>query len=76
MTFHFNIYLSGFPPNVVAITLGYHIDYLPDGTCRFSQPARISELYFAHKEEIDQFRSPTIPMSSAFSDADQDNSPP
>jgi hypothetical protein len=53
--------------------LGLHMEYLVDGSVLFTQPRRIQELVDEYK--IDKSKYPSVPMSSQFNDADQNNSP-
>jgi hypothetical protein len=51
--------------------LGIHIQYNKDGSCIFTQPGRIEELYNLHKDVIDKLPSPSVPMPSNFNDNDR-----
>jgi hypothetical protein len=53
--------------------LGLHMEYLVDGSVLFTQPRRIQELVDEYK--IDKSKYPSVPMSSQFNDADQNDSP-
>jgi hypothetical protein len=53
--------------------IGIHIEYLPNGNVRFSQPARIEELLKEY--ELENVKAPSVPMRSSFNDKEQDDSP-
>jgi hypothetical protein len=54
--------------------LGLHIEYLQDGSVRFTQPRRIQELLVEYN--LLDVTPPTVPMSTLFDDAAQDEAPP
>jgi len=53
--------------------IGIHIEYLPEGNVRFSQPARIEELLKEYN--LEKVPPPRVPMVSSFNDKEQDDSP-
>jgi hypothetical protein len=55
--------------------LGINIHYNPDGSMTLTQPRRIHELIEAYGPEFEHMPPPSIPMSSTFNDAQQDDSP-
>jgi hypothetical protein len=55
--------------------LGINIQYNSDGSMLLTQPRRIDELIDAYGAEYAGMPSPSVPMSTLFSDTDQDNSP-
>mmetsp|Transcript_511 Transcript_511/g.908 ORF Transcript_511/g.908 Transcript_511/m.908 type:complete len:117 (-) Transcript_511:219-569(-) len=53
--------------------LGIHIEHLPDGTMCLTQPKQIDEL--VKEYGLQKLKYANVPMSSKFSDEDQDDSP-
>lgn len=55
--------------------LGINIHYNPDGSMTLTQPRRVNELIELYSPEYAHMLPPSVPMSSTFNDADQNDSP-